>query len=92
LLADAGAGRERVDDVVVLRARVTRFRARFDLAVVVVEVDAREVTCDVCLVRCLTVFLAAASAETPTAKAASSEQTTSTSRLRSIRPSPHTIS
>jgi hypothetical protein len=74
-------------EVPVLRACVACFRVRFDFAVVVVAVDARDVTCDECLVRCLTGLLVAASAETPTARAARSEQT-STSRLRSMQGPP----
>ena len=86
---EAEPDRARVD-VPGLRARVVRFRVRFDFAAAAVPVDARDVTCDVCLVRCLTVFFGAASAETLRARAASSEQKTSTSRLRSIRNPPCT--
>ena len=71
-------------DVVVFRAFDARFRVRRDFAVVVVEVAARDVTCDECLVRCLTVFLGAASAGMLTTSAATIEQMTSSSRLRSI--------
>src|SRR5207247_1412599 len=54
-----------------------RFFVCLDLVVVVVVVVAPDVTREECFVRCLTVFLAAASAEPPSAIAAISDATKS---------------
>jgi hypothetical protein len=63
----------------------------FDFFVVgVVEVAAPDVTRDECLVRCLTVFLPAASAEPPTTSTAIRERTKSVNRLRIITIPPPT--
>jgi hypothetical protein len=85
VVALGGGGVGRFLAVEVRRDFVAGFFVRLAFGVVVVEVVAPDVTRDECFVRCLTLFLPAASAVAPSVKAAISVTTMSVNRVRIIR-------